>query len=69
MNSEISKLIGAPLNVSEGQHTRSDSESAKRPDTVSLGDGKFLPDTSRLSYGTAGVAAAKEGRYGPTGRA
>ncbi len=69
MNSEISKVVGNPLNVSEGHHTRSDNEASKAPKTVSLGEGKFLPDTSGLGYGSEGVSLTDKGVSGPTGQA
>ena len=68
MNKEISKVTGHPLNLSEGQHTRSDNEASKAPKSRSLGEGKFLPDTSGLGYGSEGVGVSDKGRSGPTGR-
>lgn len=69
MNKDVSKIVGKPLNVSDGQHTRSDNEASKAPKTRSLGKGKFLPDTSRLGYGSEGVTPTGGGRDGPSGRA
>lgn len=68
MNPEISKVVGHPLNLSEGRHTRSDNEASKVSATHSLGDGRFLPDSGGLDYGTGGVNVSEKGRHGPTGR-
>ena len=65
-NSEISKVVGTP--PADGAATRSDNEASKAPKTRSLGEGKFLPDTGRLGYGSEGVSSGSTGRSGPTGR-
>lgn len=65
MNSDISKLLGTPCNLTEGKHVRPGKSGAG---AGSLGDGKFLPDAGRDGYGTAGVTATKNGRSGPSGR-
>ena len=69
MNSEISKLLGSPKNISEGEYTRSDNAAGKGGETGSLGSGEFLPDRQRLGYMVNGVEGGRSGRSGPTGNA
>lgn len=64
MNEDIKKIVGTPV---EGG-IRSDNEASGRAKTVSLGEGKFLPDTARMGYGSEGVEVSDKGRSGPTGR-
>lgn len=67
-NKEIAKIVGRPLNVSDGEHTRSDNDASKNNGPRSLGKGEYLPDTGGLGYGTEGVTQTSGGRSGPTGR-
>ena len=66
INSEISKLVGAPPSTVTGSGMRSDNEASKRSRTVSLG-GFFTPDTRRLGFASDGVSAPSMGS-GPVNR-